>query len=117
MNGFTLIADPTRRRILDVLRARGSDVGGLVDVLHLPQPLVSKHLRVLRDAGAVTATIAGKRRVYRLAADPLPDVLAWVLPYQQLWADSFDRLGRALGEQARDDRDREQRAHDEGTTS
>ena len=122
MNGFTLIADPTRRRILDVLRARGSDVGGLVDVLHLPQPLVSKHLRVLRDAGAVTATIAGKRRVYRLSADPLPDVLAWMLPYEQLWAASFDRLGRALGEQARDDRagerpSRDGRAHDEGTTS
>jgi DNA-binding transcriptional ArsR family regulator len=117
MNGFTLIADPTRRRILDVLRGQGSDVGGLVDALRLPQPLVSKHLRVLRDAGAVTATIAGKRRVYRLAADPLPDVLAWVLPYQQLWADSFDRLGRALDEQARDDRGRDPRAHDEGTTS
>ena len=114
MNGFTLIADPTRRRILDVLRAQGSDVGGLVEVLRMPQPLVSKHLRVLRDAGAVTATIAGKRRVYRLAADPLPDVLAWVLPYQQLWAASFDRLDRALeqdhggpghGEQRRDERD------------
>jgi DNA-binding transcriptional ArsR family regulator len=122
MNGFTLIADPTRRRILDVLRAQGSDVGGLVDVLRLPQPLVSKHLRVLRDAGAVTATIAGKRRVYRLAADPLPDVLAWVLPYQEAWAASFDRLGRALDEQARaelagDDRARDQRAHDEGTAS
>jgi DNA-binding transcriptional ArsR family regulator len=117
MNGFTLIADPTRRRILDVLRAQGSDVGGLVDALHLPQPLVSKHLRVLRDAGAVTGTIAGKRRVYRLSPDPLPDVLAWVLPYQQLWAASFDRLGCALDEQAREDRDRDLRAHDEGTTS
>ena len=117
MNGFALIADPTRRRILDVLRAQGSDVGELVDALRLPQPLVSKHLRVLRDAGAVTATIAGKRRVYRLSADPLPDVLAWVLPYQQLWADSFDRLGRALDEQAGDGRDRDPRAHDEGTTS
>jgi DNA-binding transcriptional ArsR family regulator len=122
MNGFTLIADPTRRRILDVLRTEGTDVGGLVDALHLPQPLVSKHLRVLRDAGAVTATIAGKRRVYRLSAEPLPDVLAWVLPYQQLWAASFDRLGRALDEQARDDRagerqSRDDRAYDEGTTS
>ena len=134
MNGFALIADPTRRRILDVLRARGTDVGGLVDVLDLPQPLVSKHLRVLRDAGAVRATVVGKRRVYRLSADPLPDVLAWVLPYQQLWAASFDRLGRALdqdaaeqdaaeltsadrdaaaqvhGEQVRDERDREKEA-------
>jgi DNA-binding transcriptional ArsR family regulator len=117
MNEFTLIADPTRRRILDVLRAEGSDVGGLVDVLRVPQPLVSKHLRVLRDAGAVTATIAGKRRVYRLSADPLPEVLAWVAPYQQLWADSFDRLGRALDEQAGADAGREARARDEGTTS
>jgi DNA-binding transcriptional ArsR family regulator len=111
MNGFALIADPTRRRILDVLRAHGTDVGGLVEVLRLPQPLVSKHLRVLRDAGAVTATIAGKRRVYRLAADPLPEVLAWVAPYQQLWAASFDRLDRALDEQARD-----RRAQDEEET-
>jgi DNA-binding transcriptional ArsR family regulator len=121
MNGFTLIADPTRRRILDVLRAQGSDVGGLVDVLRMPQPLVSKHLRVLRDAGAVTATIAGKRRVYRLAADPLPDVLAWVLPYQQLWAASFDRLDRALeqdhggpghGGPRSGERDHDRRDHD-----
>jgi DNA-binding transcriptional ArsR family regulator len=127
MNGFTLIADPTRRRILDVLRTQGSDVGGLVEVLAMPQPLVSKHLRVLRDAGAVTATIAGKRRVYRLAADPLPDVLAWVLPYQQLWAASFDRLDRALeqddggpdsdeqrcGEPDHDKQDHDKQDHDE----
>jgi hypothetical protein len=62
--------------------------------------------RVLRDAGAVTATIAGKRRVYQLAADPLPEVLAWALPYQQLWAASFDRLESALAEQDRDSQDR-----------
>jgi DNA-binding transcriptional ArsR family regulator len=113
MNGFTLIADPTRRRILDVLRAEGTDVGGLVDVLRMPQPLVSKHLRVLRDAGAVTATIAGQRRVYRLAAEPLPDVLAWVLPYQRLWAASFDRLDRALDEQAREEQARGEQARGE----
>jgi DNA-binding transcriptional ArsR family regulator len=113
MNGFALIADANRRRILDVLRAQGTDVGGLVDVLDLPQPLVSKHLRVLRDAGAVTATIAGKRRVYQLAADPLPEVLAWVRPYQQLWAASFDRLDRALEEQARDEPARDEPARDE----
>jgi DNA-binding transcriptional ArsR family regulator len=110
VNGFALIADPTRRRILDALRAQGSDVGGLVEALRMPQPLVSKHLRVLRDAGAVTATVAGKRRVYRLAADPLSDsladVLAWVLPYQQLWAASFDRLESALAEQDRGEQDR-----------
>jgi DNA-binding transcriptional ArsR family regulator len=96
MNGFTLIADPTRRRILDALRVRGTDVSGLIEALGLPQPLVSKHLRVLRDAGAVTAEIAGRRRVYRLSGDPLPDVLAWVTPYQQLWAASLDKLASAL---------------------
>jgi DNA-binding transcriptional ArsR family regulator len=99
MDGFTLIADPTRRRILDRLRSEGSDVGGLITALGLPQSLVSKHLRVLREAGAVTATVAGKRRVYRLAADPLPDVLAWVTPYHRMWQASLDRLAQVLDEE------------------
>jgi DNA-binding transcriptional ArsR family regulator len=99
MDGFTLIADPTRRRILDRLRGEGSDVGGLISALGLPQPLVSKHLKVLREAGAVTATVAGKRRIYQLTADPLPDVLAWVTPYHQMWQDSLDRLARVLDEE------------------
>ena len=114
---FEVLAEPHRRRILDLLREQDQAVGDLVSALGLSQPGVSKHLRVLRDAGAVTATIAGKRRVYRLSADPLPEVLAWVLPYQRLWADSLDRLGRALDEQAGADAGREARARDEGTTS
>lgn len=96
VDGFTLIADPNRRRILDRLRVAECDVGGLVEALRLPQPLVSKHLRVLREAGAVTAAVVGRRRVYRLAVDPLPDVLAWVTPYHRLWSASFDRLAQAL---------------------
>jgi DNA-binding transcriptional ArsR family regulator len=60
---------------------------------------VSKHLRVLRDAGAVTATVAGKRRVYRLAVDPLPEVLAWVTPYYRMWTTGLDRLADALDEE------------------
>ncbi|HEU5421116.1 MAG TPA: metalloregulator ArsR/SmtB family transcription factor [Streptosporangiaceae bacterium] len=103
MDGFTLIADPTRRQILDRLRGAGSDVGGLIAALGLPQPLVSKHLKVLREAGAVTATVAGKRRIYQLTADPLPDVLAWVTPYHQLWRDSLDRLARVLDEEEEHD--------------
>lgn len=97
MDGFALLADPTRRRILDLLRAadeaadegagegagEGVDVSGLVEALDLPQPLVSKHLRALRESGAVTASVDGRRRVYRLAADPLRDVLAWVEPYRR----------------------------------
>lgn len=100
MDGFTLIADPTRRRILDCLRTGERDVNGLIDVLGLAQSLVSKHLRVLRDAGAVTATVVGRRRVYRLAIDPLPDVLAWVAPYHAMWITSLDRLAQALDEDA-----------------
>ncbi len=99
VDGFALIADPTRRRILDRLRAEERDVGGLVEVLDLPQSLVSKHLRVLRDAGAVTAAVVGRRRVYRLAVDPLPDVLAWVAPYHRMWSTSLDRLAQALDEE------------------
>lgn len=94
-----MIADPTRRRILDYLRAEECDVGGLIKVLGLPQPLVSKHLRVLRDAGAVTATVIGRRRVYRLAVDPLPDVLGWVTPYHRMWTTSLDRLAQTLDDE------------------
>jgi DNA-binding transcriptional ArsR family regulator len=96
MNGFTAIAEPTRRTILDQLRLGASDVQSLVRLLDLPQPLVSKHLKVLREAGAVEVEIAGKRRVYRLSAEPLPDVLAWVRPYVELWSTSLDRLEAAL---------------------
>jgi len=104
MNGFTAIAEPTRRKILDHLRVGESDVGGLVTALDLPQPLVSKHLKALRDAGAVEVEVAGKRRIYRLRTDPLPDVLAWVRPYVELWSESFDRLERALDESTEEDR-------------
>ena len=76
-----MIADPTRRRILDTLRSGSTDVGTLVERLGISQPLASKHLGVLRDAGTVDVQIEGKRRVYRLAEDPLPAVLAWVTPF------------------------------------
>lgn len=99
MDQFTLIADGTRRRILDRLRAGESDVSGLIDALSLPQPLVSKHLRVLRDAGAVTSAAAGNRRVYRLAAHPLQEVLGWAGPYYARWTTSLDRLAAALDEE------------------
>jgi DNA-binding transcriptional ArsR family regulator len=95
-----VIADSTRRKILDRLRVGETDVSGLIEALGLPQPRVSKHLRVLRETGVVTAAVAGNRRVYRLAADPLPDVLDWVAPYNQLWASSLDRLEAVLDEEA-----------------
>lgn len=109
MDGFTVVAEHTRRRILDYLREvasndletdaqerRGSDVGNLVNALALPQPTVSKHLRVLREAGVVTVRVDGPRRVYSLAPRPLSDVTAWLEPYRHMWAESLDALERHL---------------------
>lgn len=101
MDGFAVIAEPTRRAIVDRLRRGESDVGGLVDELQVSQSLVSKHLRVLRQAGVVESEVAGKRRIYRLTDRPLPDVLAWVQPYLERWTASFDRLAEALDEEER----------------
>lgn len=99
MDGFAVIAEPTRRAIVDRLRRGESDVGGLVDDLQVSQSLMSKHLRVLRQAGVVESEVAGKRRIYRLTDRPLPDVLAWVTPYIEGWSASFDRLADALDEE------------------
>lgn len=68
--------------------------------LDLSQPLVSKHLRVLKDAGVVESDIAGKRRIYRLSDRSLQDVVAWIAPYAQRWSSSFDALARALDEES-----------------
>ncbi|MBB4852699.1 DNA-binding transcriptional ArsR family regulator [Mycobacteroides chelonae] len=92
MDAFAVIADPTRRRIIDALRDGASDVTALIERLNLSQSLVSKHLRVLRDAGTVRVEVAGKRRIYHLADDPLPALLAWVTPYHRTWANALDRL-------------------------
>jgi DNA-binding transcriptional ArsR family regulator len=106
MDGFAVLAEPNRRRILDHLRERrvrdhavatqGVEVGALVSALALPQPTVSKHLRVLRDAGAVTVRVRGPRRLYQIAPQPLADVAKWLEPYQQLWEGSLDALERHL---------------------
>ena len=99
VDAFTVIADPTRRRILDTLRDGATDVGSLVERLCISQPLVSKHLAVLRDAGTVDVEVDGKRRIYRLAEDPLPAVLAWVTPYHRTWSAGLDHLSRLLDEE------------------
>jgi DNA-binding transcriptional ArsR family regulator len=96
---FAVIADPTRRRILDTLRDGAADVGTLVERLDISQSLVSKHLGVLRDAGTVRVEVAGKRRVYHLADDPLPAVLTWVTPYHRKWAASLDQLTRLIDDE------------------
>jgi DNA-binding transcriptional ArsR family regulator len=93
---FAVLAEPTRRSILDLLRQGERPVGDLVDALQLSQPLVSKHLRVLREAGLVDARVDAQRRVYRLRPEPLLEVEAWLAPYRQLWNRSLDRLEQHL---------------------
>jgi DNA-binding transcriptional ArsR family regulator len=99
VDAFAVIADPTRRRILDALRDGAADVGELVAQLDISQPLASKHLAVLRNAGAVEVQVDGKRRIYQLAEDPLPAVLAWVTPYHRKWSMSLDHLADLIDEE------------------
>jgi len=93
---FTLIAEPNRRAILDVLRTGPATVGQLVERLSLPQPTVSKHLRVLRENHVVQATVDAQTRIYRLDALPLSELDTWLQPYRRLWDRSFIRLADHL---------------------
>jgi DNA-binding transcriptional ArsR family regulator len=83
---FEVLSEPTRRRILDLLRAQERPVGDLVEVIGMSQPAVSKHLRVLRQAGLVEFRTDAQRRVYRVRPEPLLDVDRWLAPYRELWA-------------------------------
>jgi DNA-binding transcriptional ArsR family regulator len=96
---FTVLAEPSRRTILDVLRDGERPVGDLVRHLRLSQPAVSKHLRVLRDAGLVEVRTDAQRRLYRLRPEPLAEIDAWLEPYRRLWSRSLDALGRHLEEE------------------
>jgi DNA-binding transcriptional ArsR family regulator len=93
---FAVIAEPTRRRILDRLRVRELSVGELVRGLGVSQPTMSKHLRVLRDAGLVTSRIAAQQRIYGVQATPLRALDDWLAPYRDLWEHHLDALERHL---------------------
>jgi DNA-binding transcriptional ArsR family regulator len=95
---FEVLAEPNRRRILDLLRDEPRAVGDLVSELGISQPGVSKHLRVLREAGLVAATVDAQRRVYRVRPEPLQEIDAWLAPYRAAWADRLDALERHLDE-------------------
>ena len=102
---FDVLAEPTRRRILDLLLERSRPVGELVDALGISQPGVSKHLRVLREAGFVRVRQDAQRRWYELRPEPLAEVDAWLAPYRRLWAGRLDALERHLDTGAvKDDR-------------
>ena len=95
-SAFDALAEPTRRRILDLLRDGERPVTSLVQLLGISQPGVSKHLRVLRDAGLVETRVDAQRRLYRLQLRPLLDVDDWLAPYRALWNASLDKLERHL---------------------
>jgi DNA-binding transcriptional ArsR family regulator len=96
VDALTARAEPTRRRIADELRLRECSVGDLVARLEMSQPAVSKHLKVLREAGVVTARTAAQQRIYRLEPGPFQELDAWLTPYRKLWAGHLDALVRHL---------------------
>jgi len=96
LDSFVVLAEPTRRRILDELRVSEQSVSALVTSLELSQPTVSKHLRVLRDTGFVSCRVAAQRRIYRLEPMPLRRVDDWLAPYRDLWTTHLDALERHL---------------------
>ncbi len=93
---FEVLAEPNRRRILDLLRDGERSVGELVERLALSQPAVSKHLRVLREAGLVAVRVDAQRRRYRLRPEALAEIDAWLAPYRAFWSDRLDALERHL---------------------
>jgi DNA-binding transcriptional ArsR family regulator len=89
---FEVLAEPSRRRILDLLRDEERSVGDLVDRMPLSQPGVSRHLRVLRDAGLVDVRQDAQRRMYAVNPEPLAEIDAWLAPYRHLWESRLDAL-------------------------
>jgi DNA-binding transcriptional ArsR family regulator len=97
-DAFNAVAEPRRREILDVLTGGERPVNDLVRVLGLAQPQVSKHLRVLREVGAVDVREDGRRRLYRLNGRALKPIHDWVKDYERTWSDRFDQLDVVLEE-------------------
>jgi DNA-binding transcriptional ArsR family regulator len=97
-DAFNAVAEPRRRQILDILAGGERPVGDLVDQLHLAQPLVSKHLRVLRKVNLVQVREDGRQRIYRLNLQPLRPMHDWLEGYEQLWNERFEALDDILEE-------------------
>ena len=95
-SNFEIIAEPNRRAILSLLVSSEQSVGDIERRLRLPQPTVSKHLRVLREAGFVEATIDAQRRLYRLRPEPLQEIDAWLAQFRRFWSAHVDALERHL---------------------
>ena len=93
---FDIIAEPNRRAILSLLVASEQSVGEIERQLGMPQPTVSKHLRVLRDTGFVECTVDAQRRLYKLKPEPLREIDAWLAPFRRVWSGHVDALERHL---------------------
>lgn len=98
MSSYAALAEPHRRQILDVLRHGEQPAGELVRRLDLSQPGVSKHLKVLREAGLIAVRAEGKQRMYTLRPGPLVEVDEWLEPYREFWSGRLDALERHLDE-------------------
>jgi DNA-binding transcriptional ArsR family regulator len=96
LTALQVLGEPSRQAILDLLRGGERPVGELVDHLRLSQPAVSKHLRVLKEAGLVEARADAQRRLYRIRPEPLAELDDWLAPYRQLWTNHLDRLEEHL---------------------
>ncbi len=105
---FEIIAEPNRRAILSLLVSSQQSVGEIERQLRMPQPTVSKHLRVLREAGFVESTVDAQRRLYRLKPEPLQELDAWLAQFRRFWSAHIDALERHLD---RMDRDRMDQSH------
>lgn len=99
---FEIIAEPNRRAILGLLVSSEQSVGEIERQLRIPQPAVSKHLRVLRDAGFVESTVDAQRRLYRLKPEPFREVDAWLEQFRRFWSPHIDALERHLDRMNRD---------------
>ena len=96
MNPFTVLAEPNRRQLLDALLDGPKPVSELVEAIEMSQPVVSKHLRVLREAGFVKVTPDGQRRLYSINAAPFAELDTWLQPYRELWSQRLAALERHL---------------------
>jgi DNA-binding transcriptional ArsR family regulator len=97
-DAFNAVAEPRRRQILELLAGGERPVNDLVALMGLAQPLVSKHLRVLREVGLVEVRDEGRQRLYRLDGRPLKPIHDWVTRFEQTWSERFDRLDEVLEE-------------------
>jgi DNA-binding transcriptional ArsR family regulator len=114
---FEIVAEPNRRAILSLLVASEQSVGEIERQLHMPQPAVSKHLRVLRDAGFVESTVDAQRRLYRLKPEPFQEMDAWLAQFRRFWSAHVDALERYLDRTKHDRADHDRKEHPQSSSS